>query len=204
MRFEHTIGGRIVRAECDAGHSTKISGVFGVFQRLHESGQDMVPGLSVRFGWSLLYLTDEGNHLHVNEPDFAQWPETSWNPTLDTTLRVLGEQTRILHLTGADGEDANFDQKIVLSPGAIDDDDVFIRRDSATSEDDSGWAVGRLCDPEALSRGDDLEAIWIAHVVSRRPLLLPPLTLPAGFIVTFRSNMLDTIYDGAGAIRWRQ
>jgi hypothetical protein len=201
MRFEHTIGGRSLSAECAAEHEAKMPAVFGVFEGLADAGTHLTHGVGVRFGWSLLYLTDEGGHLHVNEPAFARWPEQAWNPAIDTTLGVLEQQAHLLHLTGADGHDAYFDQKIVLAPDAIDDLDIFLRRDTALSDDDSGWAVARLRDPESLSGGEDLRALWIAHLVDRRPSLLQALTLPTGFIVTMQSDAVHTVYDAAGTVR---
>lgn len=173
-----------------------------VFERLAISGTPLVPGTQIRFGWSLLRLIEDDSALRVAEPDFARWPEEYWVPMVDTTLNILAAQTSLLHGLGVDGEDAFFDQVIISAPGALAQPKIFLRRASRISAEDSGWLLGTLDDPEALTREDGLEAVLIANLVALRPALLQVITLPSGFIALFSGESLEKIFDSAGRARF--
>lgn len=201
MIIERNIGDKGTQrifAECSPEHGRRAANVLDVFERLAGSGSPPRPGLQIRFGWSLLQLAEVGDALRVTEPDFTAWPEERWVPTIDTTLEVLAAQTELLHRLDVDGEDAFFDQKVIAAPGALAQSEIFLRRGDSLSEEDSGWLLGTLDDPEALTRGEGLEGVLIASLVGRRPALLQALVLPAGFIVIFSGDSIDQILDAAG------
>lgn len=200
MIVERDIQNRRVRAECADVYSRMAANVLDVFEGLPASGTPLAPGTQIRFGWSLLRLVEEGDGLRVTEPDFVRWPEQYWSPTIDCTLKILAEQTGLLHRLGVDGADAFFDQAVIAAPGALAQPDIFLRRTSSISHADSGWLLATLDDPEALTRDDGLESVLVAGLVAHRPALLQALTLPTGFIVLFSGDALEKVFDAAGRV----
>ena len=188
-----------LRAECSQEYERMAANVLDVFAKLAPR-----PGMQIRFGWSLLRLAEDGDALRVHEPDFAAWPEERWVPTIDITLEVLAAQTALLHRLDVDGEDVFFDQKVIAAPGAVAQPEIFLRRGDSLSEDDSGWLLGTVEDPEALTRGHGLEGVSIASLVGRRRTLLQALTLPSGFIAVFSGDSIEQIFDAAGRERWME
>ena len=83
---------------------------------------------------------------------------------------------------------------MVASSGALAQPEIFLRRADTLTEEDSGWLLGTLEDPEALTRGEDLEGVWIASLVGRRRALLQALTLPAGYIVVFSGDSIEQVF----------
>ena len=202
MIVERSIQDQRIRAECSDAHARMSANVLDVFERLAASGTPLKPGTQIRFGWSLLRLVEDGNALRVTEPDFVLWPEQHWTPTIDTTLKTLAAQTSLLHRLDVDGEDAYFDQVMIAAPGALAQPKIFLRRGSSISAEDSGWLLGTVDDPEALTRDDSLETVLIASLVARRPALLQALTLPSGFVALFSGDSLEQIFDSAGRARF--
>jgi hypothetical protein len=204
MIIERDIGdmeNRRIFAECSEEHGRRAASVLDVFEKLAGSGSPLRPGFQIRFGWSLLRLEEEAeeeNALRVTEPDFAAWPEERWVPTIDLTLEVLAAQTGLLHRLDVDSEDVFFDQKLVAAPGALAQPEIFLRRGDTLSEEDSGWLLGSVEDPEALTRGEGLESVLVASLVERRRALLQALTLPAGFIAIFSGDSIEQVLDAAG------
>jgi len=198
MLVERIIGERRLRAECSAANARRAGSVLDVFAKLAASGKALAPGTQIRFGWSLLHLVEDADGLRVAEPDFSRWPEPHWARTIDVTLDVLAAQTALLHRTGADGDDAWFDQNIIAAPGALGEREIFLRRGPTVSAEDSGWVLGALAAPEALAAERDLDAVLIAVLVARRPALLQVLALPAGFIAVFSGDDLQQVFDSAG------
>ena len=202
MIVERDIQKYRVRAECAHGYARMAANVLDVFESLPASGVMLAPGTQIRFGWSLLRLSEEGDALRIMEPDFVRWPEQHWSPTIDITLKILLEQTHLLHRLGVDGMDIFFDQAIIAAPGALAQPNIFLRRTSSISSEDSGWMLATLDDPEALTRDDGLESVLIASLLVHRPALLQSLTLPTGFIVLFSGDVLEQVFDAAGQARF--
>jgi hypothetical protein len=191
-----------LRAECSEAYTRMAGSVLGTFERLAESGTQLRAGTRIRFGWSRLCLVEDGSDaLRVTEPEFASWPEERWAPTLDITLAVLAAQTGLLHRLGVEGQDVGFDQLVIAAAGALAQPDVFLHRVGSSSAEDSGWLLGRMDDPEALTREDGLEPIAIASLVAGRRALLQALTLPLGFIIVFAGDCMAQIFDPAGRER---
>jgi len=176
--------------------------VLDVFARLAGSGSPPRPGVAIRFGWSRLRLDEDGDALRVTELDFAAWPEERRVPTIEITLAVLAAQTSLLHQLDVDGEDVCFEQAVIAAPGALGAPEIFLRRAGSSSAEDSGWLLGTVFDPEALTRGDGLESVPIASLVGRRRALLQALTLPTGFVVLFSGDVIEQVLDAAGRERW--
>lgn len=188
-----------LRVECAEAYARMAANVLDTFERLAGAGDPPRPGMQIRFGWSLLRLGEDGDALRVTEPDFAAWPRERWAPTIDVTLDVLAAQTALLHQLDVAGEDAFFDQAVIAAPGALAQPEIFLRRTDRISAEDSGWLLGTLDDPEALTRGHSLESVLIASLVERRRALLQALTLPTGFLVIFSGDSVQ-ILDAAGRL----
>lgn len=200
MMIDRRIHGLRIRAECSPTRAPAAGHVLDVFERLAASEKSVGAGSQIRFGWSLLRLFEDGDGLRIKEPDFGRWPRQAWIDTIDVTLDVLAAQTSLLRHLGIEGEDAFFDQKIIVAQDALSQSAVFLKRGHAFSPDDSGWLLAAVADPEALCRGP-LEAVFIANLVSRRAALLQALTLPAGFIATFAGGLLEQVFDAGGTAR---
>ena len=200
MIVERRVASQNVRAACAQAHARAAENVLDTFEKLAQSGKELRAGTQIRFGWTLFRLTDEANGLLVSEPDFAAWPEERWVSTIDKSLEVLAAQVRLLHRLDVDGEDAFFDQFVITAPGSVSQPKVFLRRDASISSEDSGWVLGGVEDPEALTR-DDLERIAIANFVQLRPPFLQALSLPVGFIVQFSEDSIEQIFDAGGRAR---
>jgi hypothetical protein len=196
--MERRIGGHRVRVECAEAYEAMATNVLDVLERLAADEAPLRAGTEVRFGWTALRLVDDDGALRVAEPNFANWPRGGWVPRIDTSLEVVAAQVGLLHRLDVDGEDVWFDQFLTATRGALERPGVFLRRGNRISAEDSGWLLGALEDPEALTRGDDLEAVLVASLVPQRLALLQGLTLPTGFIVVFSDETIEQVLDAAG------
>jgi hypothetical protein len=191
---EREVAGRLLRARCSRRNAVRARSALEAFER-----GSVEPGVLMRFGWSALSLQEADAALDVLEPDFEAWPhEQRWREGIDVTLDVAEAQARLLRITGSDSQDAAFDQVLLAVPRAVDLSRVFLRRVEPLAPEDSGWLLGPLDDPEALSRADELERLPLASLVARRPALLAPLALPVGFVAIVAGSSVQQVLDGAG------
>jgi hypothetical protein len=194
MLIERTLGGHTVRAECSERNRDLAADSITAFQRVG----DIAPGKEIRFGFSLLRLAPHGDGLRLTEPIFESWPELHWRETIDVTLDVTAAQVRLLEAVGATGEDAWFDQLLLAAPGALMERELFLRRTSAVADDDSGWLLGALRDPEALADAAALEPVPIARLVASRWSLLAALALPRDYVAIFDGDAVEQVVDADG------
>lgn len=198
MVVEREVAGRTLRARVAPRNERRAGSALTAFDRLGRPE----PGAQLRFGWSALRLEpEEGGALLACEPDFSAWPQRGWTDTIDVTIDVLEAQAQLLRRTGADGEDIAFEQVVLAAPGAIEEPSAFMRRVEAIGAQDSGWLVGALDDPEALTRAEELEPVPIAALVTRRRSLLQTLALPVGYIAIVDGETVAQVLDAAGRER---
>jgi len=198
VRVECEVGGRTLRAGCAPRNERRALAALSAFERAGAVSD----GTEILFGWSPLRLADDGDGaLAACELDFGAWPERRWHDSIDVTLDVLEAQSQLLRRADATGEDVAFAQVVLAAPGAIDEPRVFMRRTAALAAEDSGWLVGALDDPEALTVADRLEAVAIAALVTRRPALLQPLVLPEGYVAIVTRDAVEQVLDGGGRER---
>ena len=146
----------------------------------------------------MLRLELEGDVLQLTEPVFEAWPRPRWRPTIDVTLDVTASQVRLLAAVETEGEDSWFDQLLLTAPGALDERENFLRRVGSVDELDSGWLLGTLRDPEALTAADNLEPVEIARLVARHRTLLQALALPRGWVAIVIGDTIREVFDASG------
>lgn len=198
MLHERTLRGQSLRIECSEHLVGVVGHVFEAFEGLEAAGTPLAAGVQLRFGWSLLHLAAEDPALRVTEPVFSRWPELHWNPRIDTTLEVLAAQVSLLRKLALAGEDIAFDQVLLMPEGTLGRRDVFLHRAPRLSDLDSGWTLSPLPAPDAAPREEDLQAVPIASLASRRPALLSALTLPEGFMAVFSGDSLEQVFNASG------
>jgi hypothetical protein len=203
MIFARTIGSQRVVLECAASLEPAAGDIFKTFADLARSGKPLHAGLAVRFGWSLLTLAEEPGGLRICEPRFSGDPLHDLNPTLDTTINVLVSQVEVLRRAGERGEDAFFDQQILLTPDALDAPEIFALRGERTSQADSGWSVAPVPAPGQEIDTSNLTALPIFRLVGSHPGLLSILTLRQGSLVRLHRGEVVEIDGPDGRPRWR-
>jgi hypothetical protein len=202
MIFTRTIGGHQLVAECAAMLEPAVSDIFKTFDSLARSGKMLHAGFSVRFGWSLLTLSEESGGLRICEPRYSGDPVHELNPTLDTTIEVLVSQIKLLRSVGARGEDVFFDQQILLAPGTLTAPEIFALRGEGTSESDSGWSVAPVPAPGEQIDTRHLTAVPVFRLVESHRGLLSVLTLPLGHLARLRGGNVAEVDDPDGHTRW--
>lgn len=202
MILTRTIDTRAVLLECDAAFEPAAHDVLSTLAALSRPDAPLRDGLRVRFGWSLLTLRAEPAGLRVCEPHFRGDPESELNPLLDTTLRVLVEQSAWLHQLGEAGSDVFFDQQLVVAGDALQVTDIFALRAQVQTQGDSGWSVAPVPSGGQAIDMQNLRAIPVHRLLDARPGLLAVLTLPAGYLVRLNADQVVEVNAPDGRVVW--
>ncbi|MGB7548939.1 MAG: hypothetical protein WBM14_14415 [Terracidiphilus sp.] len=202
MKLTRRIQGVDLHLNCVESLAPQGQALLDTFERLYSAPGSLRAGAQIRFGWSLLRILEDDEGLVVGEPDFERRPGEVWIPTVDTTLAVETEQVRLLHRLRISGQDTYFDSVLFAASGSLDLDDVFLKRSVGTLETDSGWALGSLSNPEALTEGE-LEPVPISRLVVTHRFLMQALALPTGSIAIYKNRELHDVLDETGHTLFR-
>jgi hypothetical protein len=183
------VGEATLRAHCRQGLLPGAHWMLGQLARFADEPPGLAPGVKVEFGWSLLWLREDGDVLAVCEPDFEGDPMRDQVDDVTGTLSVLAAQSGVLsEYKVAEPVPTRFDQKIVVAKGVLDLDRVYLER-TAPQPGDSGWYIGPVDEgdqvDESASPEDRYDAILAHELLGRRPALVTVLSLPLGALVVF-------------------
>jgi hypothetical protein len=191
---QRSIGPHLVEVECSPANAELAEPVLDKLEELHRTGPPLHAGTKIQFGWSVLMLQPHGPALSVCEPAFFGNIST-WKPSVDVTLDVLREQVGLLRTVSEAGVDARFDHVVLMTRGALDEPDLFLKREAPRTPDDTGWFVGRLDDLETARQPDALDSVRVFEILRRRRDLMAPLALPPEYLAIVRGRRLEALLD---------
>jgi hypothetical protein len=200
---------------CDARLETMAQWLLKSVAELGASNGGISDGMTVEIGWAVLTLAKEDDGAyHICEPNYGEDPFESLVDDVTVTMYILTQQQEFSMHTGT-AETAQFplfDETIVLWKGALEAESIYLERGEPSEDEedgskDSGWYIG-LADEDEVEQDnetvseDDYEAIYVYELLSRRPVLMQVLGLPAGYSVVFDGDDIDGVYDEDGDDLW--
>ena len=151
--------------------------------------EGLEPNQTVSVGWTTFKMVSDGKRLRLLQPDYESDPFNLWSNDVSVSIDVLVSQSTMLRRCRLEGLACTFKDKIVLTKGALERDDIYLERSEA-SPGDSGWYIG----PSSGERGE-LSAIYSYELLKARPALTGLLFLPAGTVVIVKASRIVEIAD---------
>ncbi len=168
--------------------------LLGVIESMHHRGMKIEDGVRFRLGWStLIFRKQTDGRLLVCEPDFMGNPFEDEVDTLDATLDIQSRQNAKVIEVGVAPMAISFQDKIIVSKGALDLPSLYMERKAPVPEKhDSGWYIGER-DFGRTKPASELEAIFAYQLLRYRPHLLDMLTLPSGYLVFVNGDEIERV-----------
>jgi hypothetical protein len=184
VRLERMLNGVHVVLTCE--HDAEVQGewVMEVLAQLPPGG--LIPGRTLRFGWSALRLDPRGSALVVTEPDFDGDPMSQWREDITVTLRVQGQMLETAQAVGAEPRFPRYTDTLVAVQGWEQSARVALARALEPGVTDSGWLIV----PPGTPGEAPTERLPVFGLVRRRPALLAVLALPGGWVAEFDADTL--------------
>ncbi|MDC0709810.1 hypothetical protein POL68_15160 [Stigmatella sp. ncwal1] len=183
-RLERSLHGVHVVLTCADGAEDQGEWVMEVLSQLPPGG--LIPGRTLRFGWSSIRLEPRGGALVVTEPDFDGDPLSGWRDDITVTLRVQGSMLETAQEVEVEPQFPRFTDKVTAVPGWELSTRVALARATAPEAADSGWLI---VPPGSLSNAPS-EQFSVFELLRRRSALLSALALPGGWVVEFDGDTL--------------
>jgi hypothetical protein len=184
VRLERMLNGVHVVVTCE--HDAEVQGewVMDVLAQLPPGG--LIPGRTLRFGWSALRLDPRGSALVVTEPDFDGDPLSQWREDITVSLRVQGQMLETAQTVGAEPRFPRYTDTVLAVQGWEQSARVALARALEPGVTDSGWLIV----PPGPPRDAPTETRRGFTLLSRRPALLAALALPGGWVAEFDGDTL--------------
>jgi hypothetical protein len=202
MRYQRRIGTFDVVAVCGQDLEEQAIGLLKKLDELNEAGPSIQDGTTIMFGWSLLTLRGGEDELVICEPDFEGDPLHDYRPQVEHTLRILTQQVALLKHTGSEGVEARYLDKVVIAKGCLGTERIYLERTATDADADSGWFVGEVEGEEMKYTVEELEAIYVYQIFQIRRALMKVLALPPGYMVVFRGDYIEEIFNADGSSVW--
>ncbi len=191
-RWTARLGDEHVCVQCEDSFAHLVPPVLNVLTSLHERGQPMVEGLTLRWGWSALVLVRiEDGRLQAYEPDFDDDPLENVRPDATATLRVQAATRELVSLCRTDPLPVLYDDLVVVAGDVLTSPVLMAQRNPPAEVGDSGWYVGSRPGFEV----DPPTPRMVFEMLEHRPALLPALALPAGWQVVVEGDRLSRVVD---------
>jgi len=184
LRLERHLHGVHVVLMCEDDAEEQGEWVLEVLGRLPPGG--LIPGRTLRFGWSSLRLDPRGDSLVVTEPDFDGDPLKDWRDDITVTLRVQGRMLETTQTVGVDPVFPRYSDTLAALPGWAESPRVALARVRAPEGTDSGWLVL----PPGTPGDTPFDTLPVHALLRRRAALLSALALPSGWVAEFDGDTL--------------
>ena len=155
------------------------------------SGARILSEETVEYGWTLLRLRERTPTLletYEIEDVYSNEPQPPVVPGVDRAIRLGDAADDVMRRNGFPGVgDFPYRGKGAMSCIHLSEDATqpfFMDRDALHNPRDSGWSIacGEMHEEHEES---DLFIEHLAHIAARRPFIVPYLTLPIGYAVSF-------------------
>ncbi|WP_426340091.1 immunity protein Imm33 domain-containing protein [Pseudoduganella sp. S-14] len=175
------IGGRVIAIKAAIALKGQVDWLISLLHDMHSQGSALSDGQRLQLGFSVLTARQGmDGEISLWEPDFDRNPFEDLREGVNVTMALLAQQTGFVRRARAQPTGISFQDKIVLTRGALQAGSIYLERSAPDpGKQDSGWFIGL--------RGNDsceeLEAIFAFQLLHQRPTLLAVLALPPGFMV---------------------
>lgn len=191
-RWIARLGDERVSIDCSDARADLVPPVLEMLSSLHERGEPMDEGLTLRWGWSALILVRMSDgRLQVHEPDFDDDPLEHVRADVTTTLQVQAASRDLLARCGCVPVPFAFDDALVVAGDALAQPVLMAQRSESSAPGDSGWYLGARPGFEHTEPAPRMAF----ELLTTRPALLPALALPTGWQVVLEGERITRVVD---------
>jgi hypothetical protein len=199
--FERAVGQTALALRCDARLSTQAEWLLRTVGKVLEA-TPFREGMTIQVGWTRFSLRTQAGRVLVCEPSFHGNPFAASNLDVTLSLAILAAHDEMIQALGVEPAPVSFHHSVLIARGSLSERRVFMERRHAADGDDSGWCVGIVGQPAPTEASDDAEWIRATELLRvRRPLVIP-LILPAGYVVVWDGDTIESLETPGRQSRW--
>src|SRR5699024_7244943 len=188
-KIEKTLRDKVIIMSAEKELEPQMESLFMIIENLNSG--EIIDGLSFQVGWSIYYLKEmEDRQFTVISPDYSNDPFEGVTDDLTIALWVQLEQVHFLRKLNIEGLSIKFSDKIILSKGVLELENIFLQRAGDVEQGDSGWFIGAVEDDNT-----ELYAMYAYQLLKIRPELIQVLALPNDYMVIFEGKEVKAVLN---------
>ena len=201
ITFETKIREQTVRLYSELPLKNAAGALFKILAQISQKTNIFNNKFTLNFGWAFFYLVerndDKGEKFWVLQTtDYNNEAAGGRTDDLTTSLVIQNMQVEAVQVAKVSPEACTYRDTVLVLKDAINADSVYMNRNEATKNGDSGWYFGLLDDPnEDKHTSDDYEKMPSYKLMAFMPEALRVLQLPVGTVAVFQNKRLTALVD---------
>lgn len=207
--YRETINGVKYFASAEKALKEQVYALFELVGRIPKGS--VRNGFRVEMGFSVFTFSQKPGGYQILAPDYDGDPFRETTEDLTRALLLMLSQINLLKRYRIDGVPCRFDDKLILTKGALEQPLISLERSGAAFEGDSGWFLQGLrreedgsltpIAPEGFEAAEELPAeaygsLYAWQLLDKRPAAAELLLLPRGwFAVLEGDEVLEILND---------
>ncbi len=201
ITFEAKIREQTVRLYSELPLKNAAGALFKILAQISQKTNIFNNKFVLCFGWAFFYLVerkdDKGEKFWVLQTtDYTKDPSKDRTDDLTTSLVIQNMQVEAVQVAKTVPEGCTYRDTVLVLKEAINADGVYMNRNEASKDGDSGWYFGLLDDPnEDNHTSDDYEKMPSYKLMGFLPEAMRVLQLPVGTVAVFQDKKLTALVD---------
>ena len=207
--YSETINGIKYFASAEKALKEQVYALFELVGRIPRG--NLRDGFRVEMGFSVFTFSQRRGGYQILAPDYDGDPFRETTEDLTRALLIMLSQINILKRYRVDGAPCRFDDKLILTKGALDRPLISLERSGAAFEGDSGWFLQGLrraedgsltpVAPVGFEAAEELPAeaygsMYAWQLLDKRPAAAELLLLPRGYFAALDGDeVLEILND---------
>ncbi|MBC2379093.1 hypothetical protein HBP49_12910 [Listeria welshimeri] len=189
-KFETIITDKNIIINAEKELEPQVRNLFMILERV---GSDkLVDGFSFQVGWSIYNIHEKENgNFVITTPDYSKNPFEDVTEDLTLALWVQLEQGHFLRKLNIEGLTIKFSDKIILTKGVLELENIYLQRTGEVEQDDSGWYIGPIEDTNTT----ELYALYAYQLLKLKPEIIQVLALPNDYMVIFDGKEVKAVLN---------
>jgi hypothetical protein len=140
-KFEKSIMDNTIIVTAEKELEPQIENLFTILEQV--DCDKLIDGFSFQVGWSVYYLHEkETGNFTLTTSDYSRNPFEDITEDLTLALWVQLEQSHFLRKLNVDGLSIKFSDKIIITKGVLELEEIYLQRTGDVEKGDSGWYIG--------------------------------------------------------------
>ena len=201
ITFESKIREQTVRLYSELPLKNAAGALFKILAQISQKTNIFNNKFTLNFGWAFFYLVeridDKGEKFWVLQTtDYNNEAAGGRTDDLTTSLVIQNMQVEAVQVAKVAPEACTYRDTVLVLKDAINSDSVYMNRNEASKNGDSGWYYGLLDDPnEDKHTSADYEKMPSYKLMAFMPEALRVLQLPVGTVAVFQNKRLTALVD---------
>lgn len=189
MRYQYQIGHKAYFFQADETLHTAADFLSSVIKKQEEQCSILQDGKLLQIGWNYFYVVEKKGLYQLLALDYTKDPFQDVTADLSLALTYCKEQTEAINRAGVRPLETTFQDTLIVETGALRADRIYMIRDGAPENGDSGWT----CTSVFFSGPSSLEDYVKAYTYQLRQFCEQAISIlhfPVDTIAVFEKGQL--------------